>query len=121
MRCPKCHRSQLTRNDELKRWKCWRCGYEEFFLVKDIEPKKHKKNLPDVVFKLLNTDKKVLESLELYKEGLNRKRLAEETGIPRSTIFDSLQRLILNGYVVKRKKYSGNKGSPIVIFSVVQK
>jgi len=56
---------------------------------------------------------------ELSKNGsMTRSELVQVTNIPRTTIYDALDRLILDGYVRKYSKKSGGRGRPKVYFDL---
>ncbi|MFX0052431.1 MAG: helix-turn-helix domain-containing protein [Candidatus Hodarchaeota archaeon] len=64
-------------------------------------------------------DRKILKILR--KEGpLTRPRLMSITGIPRSTLYDGLWRLILKGYVVSYSENRKLRGRPRTYFAAVQ-
>lgn len=64
-------------------------------------------------------DRKILEILR--KEGpLTRPRLMSITGIPRSTLYDGLWRLILKGYVMSYSEDRKLRGRPKTYFAAVQ-
>jgi predicted ArsR family transcriptional regulator len=64
-------------------------------------------------------DRKILKIL--LKEGpLTRPRLMSITGIPRSTLYDGLWRLILKGYVVSYSEERKLRGRPKTYFAAVQ-
>ncbi len=70
---------------------------------------------PAITHKL---DRNLLEILR--KEGpLTRAKLVSLTGIARSTLYDSLLRLILKGYVAKFSKECIQRGRPKVYYKVV--
>ena len=65
------------------------------------------------------TDIRVLELLS--KEGpLIRNQIVEMTDIARSTLYDSLLRLILKGYVTKFSEQPKGPGRPKVFFQTIQ-
>ncbi len=64
------------------------------------------------------TDIRVLDILA--KEGpLTRTQLVAKTNIARSTLYDSLLRLILKGHVTKFSERSQERGRPKVYFQTV--
>jgi predicted ArsR family transcriptional regulator len=64
-------------------------------------------------------DRKILRILQ--KEGpLTRPRLMSITGIPRSTLYDGLWRLIVKGYVVSYSEDRKLRGRPRTYFAAVQ-
>ena len=70
---------------------------------------------PAIVHEL---DRNLLEILR--KEGpLTRARLVALTGIARSTLYDSLLRLILKGYVARFSEECIKRGRPKVYYKVV--
>lgn len=61
------------------------------------------------------TDKQVLEIL--LREGpLTRSQLVKKTGVARSTLYDALVRLILQGHVTKFSERPTSPGRPKVFF-----
>ena len=76
-----------------------------------IDPKIKK---PAIVHEL---DRNVLEILK--NEGpITRSRLVAITGIARSTLYDSLLRLILKGYVARFSEERRQRGRPKVFYKV---
>ncbi|MFX0171785.1 MAG: helix-turn-helix domain-containing protein [Candidatus Hodarchaeota archaeon] len=74
-----------------------------------------KRGKPTIVKEL---DRKILKILQ--KEGpLTRPRLMSITGIPRSTLYDGLWRLILKGYVVSYSEDRKLRGRPKTFFAAV--
>ena len=72
-------------------------------------------NKPAIVHEL---DRNVLKILE--KEGpITRSKLVSLTGIARSTLYDSLLRLILKGYVVRFSEDRKQRGRPKVYYQVL--
>ena len=64
------------------------------------------------------TDRRVLEILT--DEGpMTRNQLVTKTSIARSTLYDSLSRLILKGHVSKSSDKSQSRGRPKVFFKPV--
>ncbi len=64
-------------------------------------------------------DRKILEVVRA--EGpLTRGKLISITGIARSTLYDSLWRLIVKGYVVNYSEDRKHRGRPKTYFSVAQ-
>ena len=71
---------------------------------------------PPIVHEL---DRNVLRILE--KEGpITRSKLVSLTGIARSTLYDSLLRLILKGYVARYSEDRKQRGRPKVYYQVLQ-
>ena len=64
------------------------------------------------------TDLKVLNTL-LKNQPATRMYLCEITGIPRTTIYDSLTRLIIKKVVIKYSNPSTSKGRPKIYYKVV--
>jgi len=63
-------------------------------------------------------DRKILEIVQL--EGpLTRSKLSKLTGIPRSTLYDSLWRLIVKGYVKDYSEDRKHRGRPRTYFVAV--
>lgn len=69
---------------------------------------------PAIVHEL---DRNVLEILR-NKGPLTRTRLVSITGIARSTLYDSLLRLILKGYVARFSEERRQRGRPKVYYKV---
>ncbi|MHA2307472.1 MAG: winged helix-turn-helix transcriptional regulator [Candidatus Hodarchaeales archaeon] len=64
-------------------------------------------------------DRNVLKILE--KEGpITRSKLVSLTGIARSTLYDSLLRLILKGYIARFSEDRKQRGRPRVFYQVLQ-
>lgn len=64
-------------------------------------------------------DRNVLKILE--KEGpVTRSKLVSLTGIARSTLYDSLLRLILKGYIARFSEDRKQRGRPKVFYQVLQ-
>ena len=64
-------------------------------------------------------DRNVLKILE--KEGpITRSKLVSLTGIARSTLYDSLLRLILKGYIARFSEDRKQRGRPKVYYQVLQ-
>ena len=63
-------------------------------------------------------DRILFEILKSYGP-LTRPELVHITGIPRSSIYDSLQRLILKGYVVQYPEKRSHTGRPTSVFDVL--
>ena len=64
-------------------------------------------------------DRNILEIVR--KEGpLTRSKLVSSTGIARSTLYDSLIRLIVKGYVISYPEDRKHRGRPKTYFSVSQ-
>jgi len=73
------------------------------------------KNLIDIVHDL---DKSLLDILR--SEGpLTRSRLVNITGVARSTLYDSLLRLILKGYVARYSEERKERGRPKVYYKAL--
>ncbi|MFX0170628.1 MAG: helix-turn-helix domain-containing protein [Candidatus Hodarchaeota archaeon] len=73
------------------------------------------KTKPSIVHEL---DRNLLEILK--KEGpLTRTKLVRLTGIARSTLYDSLLRLILKGYVIRFSEERRQRGRPKVYFKAI--
>jgi predicted ArsR family transcriptional regulator len=71
---------------------------------------------PPIVHEL---DRNVLRILK--KEGpITRSKLVSLTGIARSTLYDSLLRLILKGYVARFPENRKQRGRPKVYYQVLQ-
>ncbi|MHA2074978.1 MAG: helix-turn-helix domain-containing protein [Candidatus Hodarchaeales archaeon] len=64
------------------------------------------------------TDLTVLNAL-LENQPATRMELCAKTGIPRTTIYDALTRLILKKVVIKYSNPSTSKGRPKVYYRVV--
>ena len=69
---------------------------------------------PAIVHEL---DRNVLEILK-NKGPLTRSRLVSLTGIARSTLYDSLLRLILKGYVARFSEDRRQRGRPKIYYKV---
>jgi len=70
----------------------------------------------DIVHEL---DRHLVEILR--SEGpLTRSKLVHLTGVPRSTLYDSLLRLILKGYVVRFSEERTERGRPKVYYKILQ-
>ena len=65
------------------------------------------------------TDLTVLSALR-ENQPATRMDLCEKTGIPRTTIYDSLTRLMLKKVVIKYSSPGKSKGRPKVFYQVVQ-
>lgn len=65
------------------------------------------------------TDAKVMELL-LQKGPMTRAHIMKETNIARSTIYDSLVRLIIKGKVMKFSERLNRPGRPKVFFQVTE-
>lgn len=71
---------------------------------------------PPIVHEL---DRNILKLL--LKEGpVTRSKLVTLTGIARSTLYDSLLRLILKGYVARYSEDRKQRGRPKVFYQVMQ-
>ena len=64
------------------------------------------------------TDLRVLNAL-IENQPATRMNLCEVTGIPRTTIYDSLARLILKKIVIKYSEPSTYKGRPKIYYRIV--
>ena len=64
------------------------------------------------------TDLRVLNAL-LKNQPATRMDLCEISGIPRTTIYDSLTRLIIKKVVIKYSNPSTSKGRPKIYYKVV--
>ncbi|MFX0087193.1 MAG: helix-turn-helix domain-containing protein [Candidatus Hodarchaeota archaeon] len=64
------------------------------------------------------TDITVLNAL-VENQPATRMDLCEKTGLPRTTIYDALTRLILKRIVVKYSKSSKTRGRPKVFYRVI--
>ena len=64
------------------------------------------------------TDLRVLNAL-IENQPATRMDLCEKTGIPRTTIYDSLARLIIKKVVIKYSNPSISKGRPKIYYKVV--
>ncbi|MHA1941722.1 MAG: winged helix-turn-helix transcriptional regulator [Candidatus Hodarchaeales archaeon] len=70
---------------------------------------------PSIVHEL---DRQILKILE--KEGaLTRSKLVSLTGIARSTLYDSLLRLMLKGYIASFSEDRRHRGRPKVFYKVL--
>ena len=65
------------------------------------------------------TDLRVLKAL-IENQPATRMELCDKTGLPRTTIYDALTRLILRKVVVKYSNPSKSKGRPKVYYRVIQ-
>ena len=65
------------------------------------------------------TDQVVLGALK-ENQPATRKDLCEKTGIPRTTIYDALTRLILKKVVIKYSTPRTSKGRPKVFYRIAQ-
>ena len=64
-------------------------------------------------------DRNILEMVR--KEGpLTRSKLVSSTGIARSTLYDSLMRLIVKGYVISYSEDRKHRGRPKTYFTIVR-
>jgi len=78
----------------------------------ELKPTRREK--PAIVHEL---DRNVLEILKI--EGpITRARLVSITGIARSTLYDSLLRLILKGYVARFSEERRQRGRPKIYYKV---
>jgi predicted transcriptional regulator len=73
---------------------------------------------PDILTITNQTDLNVLEAL-LQIQPATRASLCEKTGIPRTTIYDALTRLILKKVVTKYSVPGKSKGRPKVYYKTV--
>ena len=72
-------------------------------------------NKPSIVHEL---DRQILKILK--KEGaLTRSKLVSLTGIARSTLYDSLLRLMLKGYVASFSEDRRHRGRPKVFYKIL--
>ncbi|UCG02804.1 MAG: winged helix-turn-helix transcriptional regulator [Candidatus Heimdallarchaeota archaeon] len=93
-------------------------------IMKTIEGRDHpsskltisrKKARPAIVHEI---DRKILKVVQT--EGpLTRSRLSSITGIPRSTLYDSLWRLIVKGYVKDYSEDRKHRGRPRTYFAAI--
>ena len=63
-------------------------------------------------------DRDLFEILVSYGP-LSRPELVELTGIPRSSLYDSLQRLVLKGFVAQYKEKRSYTGRPTTMFDAI--
>ena len=62
------------------------------------------------------TDEVLYATLKTTEGGMTRSELVEMTGIAWTTIFDSLQRLLLRGLIKRFPQHAGKVGRPKVFF-----
>ncbi len=84
---------------------------------KDILTSKNEFSLSNLLDN--KTDVMVLSALKEFQPA-TRMDLCEKTGIPRTTIYDSLTRLMLKNVVTKYSKSGKAKGRPKVFYQVIQ-
>jgi len=64
-----------------------------------------------------HNDKVVFEAVKL-NQPINRSGLCQLTNIPRSTVYDALNRLMLNKLVLKSKEQRTSRGRPSVFYEI---
>ena len=80
------------------------------------QDKRRREDKPAIKYDI---DRNILEILR--KEGpITRNKLVSTTGIARSTLYDSLIRLIVKGYVISYPENRKHRGRPKTYFTVAQ-
>jgi len=74
----------------------------------------------DEIEEIANLDEVLLKLLGLYGN-LTRDQLVEFTRIPRTSIYDTLKKLMIQGKVAKEYLRNGKKGRPWTIFKLNRK
>lgn len=82
---------------------------EDNSVFTSIEIKKPVGNLKDIILELLG-----------MQGPLTRDSIVELTGIPRTTLFDTLDKLILKGKIEKYTLKANRKGRPTVFYELVK-
>ncbi len=77
---------------------------------------KRRKDKPAIKYEI---DRTILEILR-KKGPITRSKLVSTTGIARSTLYDSLIRLIVKGYVISYPEDRKHRGRPKTYFTVAQ-
>ena len=66
------------------------------------------------------TDEKILITLQNYPKGIGREELAKKMKVARTTVFDSLTRLLIKGKVYQRKIYRYKAGRPKMVWCLTR-
>ncbi len=69
----------------------------------------------DEIEEVINLDEILLKLFDLYG-GLTRAQLVEFTRIPRTSLYDALKKLMLQGKVTIEYRHNGIRGRPKTIF-----
>ena len=88
---------------------------------KTKKPVKNASNQKSILVerKITNITDKRVYSLLSHKGPMTRNQLVNETGIPRSTLYDSLNRLKLMGLIEQFSKRVTGPGRPKIYFQVI--
>ncbi|MFW9906901.1 MAG: helix-turn-helix domain-containing protein [Candidatus Thorarchaeota archaeon] len=91
----------------------------KFLLLHSVSIKPHSMLAQEQSAKLYDLDRVLFEILKAYGP-LSRPELVQLTGVPRSTIYDSLERLILKGLVAQYSEKKSPVGRPTSIFDALK-
>ncbi|UCG03159.1 MAG: hypothetical protein JSW11_04050 [Candidatus Heimdallarchaeota archaeon] len=89
------------------------------FLMHSVSKKPHSILAKARSAQLHDLDRVLFEILKAYGP-LSRPELVQFTGVPRSTIYDSLERLILKGLVAQYSERKSPVGRPTTIFEAIK-
>ncbi len=91
----------------------------KFLLLHSVSKKPHSMLAEERSAHLYDLDRVLFEILKAYGP-LSRPELVQLTGVPRSTIYDSLERLILKGLVAQYSERKSPVGRPTTIFDAIK-
>ena len=91
----------------------------KFLLLHSVSTKSHSMLAQEQSAILHDLDRVLFEILKAYGP-LSRPELVQLTGVPRSTIYDSLARLILKGLVAQYSERKSPVGRPTTIFDALK-
>ena len=90
----------------------------KFLLLHSVSKKTHSVLAEERSAQLYDLDRVLFEILKAYGP-LSRPELVQLTDVPRSTIYDSLQRLVTRGFAVQYTKKKNPVGRPVTLFDAL--